>query len=91
MRSPLIEVQVHRSALKRGLSVEEVIRMWVWGFDETTIDDGEPPRCMRLAFDGAGQPWEMAALKFAGGARVLVIHAMPARKSVIAKMQRRMR
>lgn len=88
-RSSLIHVQVHQSALKRGLGAEEVIRMWIEGLDETLIDDDEPPRYVRLAFDGDGRPWEVGALSFGGGVRYLVIHAMPARKSVIDRMQRR--
>ena len=60
--APLTQVQVHESALKRGLGV-----------------------------DDAGRPWEVGALSFANGARYLVIHAMPARKSVVERMQRRMR
>lgn len=84
-------MQVHESALKRGLDADEVVRMWSKGTDETVIDDDEPPRYMRLAFDSAGRPWELAALRFDDGARYLVIHAMPARRSVIAKMQRRSR
>lgn len=46
---------------------------------------------LRLAFDSSGRPWELAALSFGNGSRYLVIHAMPARKSVIAKMQRRLK
>ena len=84
-------VHLHRSALKHGLSVGEVIDMWNGGGEQTVADDDEPPRHLRLAFDDAGRPWELAALSFGGGARYLVIHAMPARKSVIDKMQRRMR
>lgn len=84
-------MQVHESALKRGLSVDEVIRMWVEGTDETRADDDEPPRYLRLAFDDAGRPWEVGALSFGNGTRYLVMHAMPARKSVIERMQRRTR
>lgn len=87
----MIQVQVHESALKRGLSVDEVIRMWSEGVDETIVDDDEPPRYLRLAFEDSGRPWELGALSFGSGTRYLVIHAMPARKSVIEKMQRRMR
>ena len=72
-------MQVHESALKRGLDADEVIRMWKEGTEETMIDDDEPPRYMRLAFDNAGRPWELGALSFGNGARYLVIHAMPAR------------
>ncbi|MGO1319623.1 MAG: toxin [Galactobacter sp.] len=87
----MIRIQVHESALKRGLGEDEVIRMWVEGTDDTVIDDDEPPRYMRLAFDEAGRPWELGALSFGNGVRYLVIHAMPARKSVVERMQRRMR
>lgn len=65
--------------------------MWIEGVDEVVIDDDEPPRYLRLAFDDAGRPWEIAALRFGNGARDLVIHAMPARRSVVAKVQRRRR
>lgn len=84
-------MQVHHSALKRGLSADEVIRMWIEGVIETLIDDDEPPRYMRLAFDEEGRPWEVGALSFGNGARYLIIHAMPARKSVVLQMQRGMR
>lgn len=86
-----MQVQVHEAALKRGLSADEVIRMWGEGTEESVVDDGEPPRYLRLAFDSSGRPWELAALSFGNGSRYLVIHAMPARKSVIAKMQRRLK
>ena len=84
-------MQVHESALKRGLSADEVIGMWLAGTNETVIDDDEPPRYVRLAFDDSGRPWEVAALSFGNGARYLVIHAMPARRSVVTRMQRRPR
>lgn len=84
-------MQVHKSALKRGLSADEVVRMWTEGTEETVVDDDEPPRYMRLSFDGLGRPWELGALSFGNGSRYLVIHAMPARKSVVIRMQRRLR
>lgn len=84
-----MQVHVHPSALKRGLSPEDVVRMWVEGTDETLIDDDEPPRYVRLAFDSSGKPWEVLALSFGRGSRYLVIHAMPARRAVITKMRRR--
>ncbi|MFT4189293.1 MAG: hypothetical protein QM621_12005 [Aeromicrobium sp.] len=87
----LLDVQVHESALKHGLDADEVVRMWTEGTEETVIDDDEPPRYMRLAFDSAARPWELAALSFGNGSRYLVIHAMPARRAVVAKMQRRSR
>lgn len=65
--------------------------MWREGSDETLVDDDEPERYIRLAFDDAGRPWEVGALSFGNGTRYLVIHAMPARKSVVSKMQRRTR
>ena len=71
----MFQVQVHKSAFKRGLSVDEVIQMWTTGTEESLIDDNESPRYVRLG----------------NGERYLVIHAMPARKSVIARMQRRIR
>lgn len=44
---------------------------------------------MRLAFDESGRAWEVGALSFGNGARYLVIHAMPARRWLMARMQRR--
>ena len=87
----MYEIHVHASALKHGLDRDSVIQMWRDGFEETQLDDDEPPRYIRIALDRSGRPWELAALKFDGGNRHLVIHAMPARKSVIAKIQRRKR
>lgn len=87
----MIQVGVHESALRRGLSTDDVIRMWNEGIEETVIEDDEPPRYLRLAFDSEGRPWELGALSFGDGTRYLVIHAMPARKTVIARMQRRLR
>jgi len=34
----LNQVQVHESALKHGLSADEVIRMWTNGVDESQIE-----------------------------------------------------
>jgi len=87
----LSEVQVHRSALKRGLGTDDIIRMWRDGTDEIVVDDDEPPRFLRLAFDNAGRPWELAALCFGNGSRYLVIHAVPARKAIVNRMKRRER
>ncbi len=89
-RLHLPEIQVHEPALKHGLTTEEAILMWNTGTGETIIDDGEPPRYVRLAFDNALRPWEMAALSLGHGSRYLVIHAMPARRSVIAKIHGRL-
>lgn len=85
----MFHAEVHQSALKRGLGIDDVVRMWNESNDEVIIDDGEPPRYMRLAFDEVGRPWELVALSFGNGTRYLIIHAMPARKSVIERMQRR--
>lgn len=87
----MAHIHVHESALKHGLSANQAVRMWREGSDETLIDDDEPPRYVRLAFDDAGRPWEVLALSFDDGERYLVIHAMPARKAVIARMQRRLK
>ena len=57
-------MQVHGWHSKHGLSADEVVRMWIEGIEEVVIDDDEPPRYMRLAFDDAGRPWEVAALRF---------------------------
>lgn len=87
----MIQVEVHPSALKRGLEIDEVIRMWAAGTHETLVADDEPSRYLRLAFDAEGRPWELAALSFGRGTRYLVIHAMPARRSTLERMLRRKR
>lgn len=69
-----------------GDYVHEIALLWERGIEEALIGDDEPARCVRLAFDDAGRPWELAALSFGNGARYLVIHAMPARRSVIDRM-----
>ena len=40
----MLNIQVHKSALKRNLSADEVVRMWRHGIGEIVIDDDEPPR-----------------------------------------------
>lgn len=85
----MFHAEVHQSALKRDLDIDDVVRMWNEGNNEVIIDDAEPPRYMRLVFDGEGRPWELTAQSFGNGTRYLIINAMPARKSVIERMQRR--
>jgi hypothetical protein len=70
------------------LSADEVVGLWSVGLEDTWLDDHDPSRLLRVCLDEAGRPWELVALVFDGGARRLVIHAMPLRKVTIELMRR---
>jgi len=79
---------VHRSALRHGLGIDEVIGLWSVGLEDTWLDDLDPTRLLRVSLDEAGRPWELVGLVFDGGGRHLVIHAMPLRKGTIDLVRR---
>jgi hypothetical protein len=84
----MIDTRVHPSALRHGLSPEEIVGLWSVGLEGTWLDDHDPSRLLRVCLDEAGRPWELVALVFDGGIRHLVIHAMPLRKGTIDLMRR---
>lgn len=84
-----IDIQVHPTARKHGLTPDEVSNLWASGVEATWIDDLDPRRLLRIGPDSAGRPWELVALVFDGGLRHLVIHAMPLRASTVQLMKRR--
>lgn len=85
----MVWVSIHESACKRGLSTGEVETLWKRGIEDTVLDDADPFRVLRISFDDAGRAWELVALVFDGGNRVLVIHAMRLRRSTIDLINRR--
>ena len=84
-----LEVRVHLSACKHGLTVDEAEGLWSVGIEDTWLDDRDPTRLLRVALDEAGRPWELVALVFDSGDRHLVIHAMPLRKITTELLRRR--
>jgi hypothetical protein len=84
----MAEVRAHPSALRHGLTADEVIGLWSVGLEDTWLDDLDPTRLLRIGLDEAGRPWELVGLVFDSGTRHLVIHAMPLRKGTIELIRR---
>lgn len=74
-------IQVHDSALKCGLSADDVRELWMWAVDEIDLDGDDPGRVARISCDEAGRWYELIAVGFDGRTRWLVIHVMRLRKS----------
>lgn len=75
-------MQVHRSALKHGISEDDAIcaaREHVYVAD---LDEDSPARQLRLGFDTTGRILELVVLRFDSG-NELIIHAMKARTQYI--------
>jgi len=76
-------VKVHRSALKHGVSSEDVVQAADWSqWIEPLEDDDWPHRELRLGSDTQARLLETVVLIFESGAE-LVIPAMPARKQLL--------
>jgi hypothetical protein len=76
-------VKVHPSALKHGVSPEDVVQAAEWSvWIESLDDDGPPHRELRLGFDTGARLQETVVLVLEGGDE-MVIHAMPARKKYL--------
>lgn len=71
-------MQVHRSALKHGVSADDGIRAAEQYLYAAPLDDDSPARELRLGFDTAARLLELVVLRFDDGGELL-IHAMPAR------------
>lgn len=84
-----MDVQIHRSALKHGLTKQKVADLWFRGFEDTWLDSQDPTRLLRISIDSAGRPWELVGLDFDGDERALVIHTMRLRKSTITLIEGR--
>jgi hypothetical protein len=75
-------VQVHRSALKHGVTAEDgthAAEHWIFAAE---LDRESPQRELRLGFDTAGRLLELVVLRFDSGTELL-IHAMKARPQYI--------
>lgn len=75
-------MKVHNSALKHGISVEDVEYAATWALWIEELDENSPARQLRLGFDGKGRLLETVVLVFDSG-NEMVIHAMKARPEMI--------
>ena len=75
-------MQVHGSALKHGISIENAIQAAEWSLWIEPLDDGPPRRELRLGFDTAARLRETVVLNLDKGDE-MVIHAMPAREKYL--------
>lgn len=71
-----VKVQVHRSALKHDLGVNEVVGLWGQGVEQVWLEDDRP-----------GRWFEVVGLVF-DDERVLVIHAMRLRRATLERVRR---
>lgn len=73
-------MRVHRSALKHGVSAEDVVQAAEWAvWIEPLTEDESPQRELRLGFDTQARMLEVVVLVFDADDE-MVIHAMSARK-----------
>lgn len=75
-------MNVHPSALKHGVAVEDAIQVASWPVWIEDLDDDSPARQLRLGFDTQGRLLETVVLVFDSG-NELVIHAMKARPHML--------
>ena len=75
-------MNVHKSALKHGVSPEDAIQAAEWPLWIEDLDDDSPARQLRLGFDTKGRLLEIVVLVFDSG-NELVIHAMKARLQML--------
>lgn len=71
--------EVHRSALKHGVSEEDILRAATHRAYESEPDDDLPAKQFVLGFDRHGRLLELGILTFDSGNQ-LVIHAMKSRR-----------
>lgn len=75
-------MKVHPSALKHGISAEDVLHAVAHRAYESEPDDDMPSKQFVLGFDRHGRLLELAVLTFDSGNQ-LVIHAMKARRHLL--------
>lgn len=75
-------MKVHHSALKHGISPEDIVQAASWPLWIDELDDDSPARQLRIGFDTQGRLLETVVLVFDSGSE-LVIHAMKARPEII--------
>jgi nickel-dependent lactate racemase len=82
-------VSPHRSAFRHGLTAEDIEHAWTTGaVRQVRLEDDHPERVLRVGTDSAGRPIEVVALVFDQD-RILIIHAMKARKVALDATERR--
>lgn len=80
---------LHPSAFNHGLTAADIEHAWLTGEHlQVRLEDDRPERILRVGTDHAGRPIEVVALVF-DQQRVLIIHAMRARKVSLDATQRR--
>jgi hypothetical protein len=75
-------VQVHPSALKRGIAAEDALHAAEHFAYVADLDEEHPLRQFRLGFDSEGRLLELVVLRFDSG-NELLIHAMKARRQYL--------
>ncbi|GAA1697331.1 hypothetical protein GCM10009808_13510 [Microbacterium sediminicola] len=75
-------MKVHDSALKHGITPDEIIQAASWPLWIDDLDEDSPARQLRLGFDRQGRLLELVVLVFDSG-NELVIHAMKARPQML--------
>ncbi|MDN6357916.1 MAG: toxin [Yaniella sp.] len=71
-------MNVHRSALKHGISANDAAHGAQQHIYRASLDEEHPSREFRLGFDSSGRLLELVVLRFDSG-NELLIHAMKAR------------
>ena len=75
-------MNIHPSALKHGISEEDIIQATSWPLWVDYLDAKSPARQLRLGFDTQGRLLETVVLVFDSG-NELTIHAMKARPHLL--------
>jgi len=79
-------VEVHTSALKHGVSVDDGVAAAQHPVFVSYLDDESPARQLRLGFDSSGRLLETVVLVFDSG-NELLIHAMKCRVEYLELLQ----
>lgn len=75
-------MRIHDSALKHGLSSDDILQAATWPLWVEDLDEESPARQLRLGFGTQGRLLEVVVLTFDSG-NELVIHAMQARPQML--------
>lgn len=75
-------MKVHDSALKHGITPDDITQAGSWPLWIELLDEDSPARQLRLGFDREGRLLELVVLVFDSG-HELVIHAMKARPQML--------
>lgn len=75
-------MNIHPSALKYGISPEDILQVTSWPLWVDFLDEENPARQLRIGFDTRGRLLETVVLVFDSG-NELTIHAMKARPQML--------